>query len=468
MKYLRNAMAWLLALCLTLSLSFALAEDGHFLLSEKDWGRCKRLTGDVELAVVLVSLPEAAWSGEAREGLEEKIRAAAEALEEMAAGYGVPLRISARYYTTDAAQGIALNEDSGAWAERILGGDPSLPDFGRPAAEGGDRPVLFCINAGGRAFASSNLTENTAEYLVLYMDEEVQYSLMHELMHLYGAWDYYLHPEVKAAAQTCCPDSLMLYCQAGSRVDSLTAYIIGWTDVLDEAAQALLAATAHLTEDDIWLALAEETLDGFHVIREDGYVYTGLLESGVHHGWGRQVWDDGTCYEGRWVWGVMQGRGRYTWPGGIVYTGDFADGQRTGQGVLSWPDGASYAGEFLDGVYHGTGTIRYADGASYTGEFENGVYHGTGTIRYADGSVYTGEFENGAYHGTGMLCFANGCIYSGSFENNQYHGQGTYAWPDGSLYTGGYANGLYQGYGVFYSVDGTVMEGQWEQGTFVN
>ena len=456
MRLLKQIGAWLLALCLFLSLS-ATAEDAHFLLSEKDCGVCKRLTGDVVLTVMLVSTPEAAWDQAARLALEEDIGAAVADLEAMAAGYGVALHISALYAAVDASQGIALNEDSAAWAKGILEVAHVTGDAG---------PVIFCINAGGRAFASTNLTEDAPEYLVLY-DDDARYALLHELMHLYGAWDYYLHPEVSAAALSCCPDSLMLYSQAGSRVDSLTAYVIGWTDVLDADAQALLDATAHLTEDDIWLALTEETLDGFHGIRGDGHTYTGMLVSGLYHGWGRQVWDDGTTYEGGWAWGVMQGFGRYTWPNGTVYTGDFADNQRTGQGVLSWPDGAVYTGGFLNGEYHGTGTFIYADGAAYTGEFENGVYHGTGVLRYADGIVYTGEFRDGVYHGTGMLCFANGVIYSGGFADNQYHGQGTYSWPDGSLYTGGFANGLYQGYGVFYGADGAVMEGQWDQGVFI-
>lgn len=454
----------LLALILLLSLSAALAEE-HFLLSEKDCGLCKRLKGDVELAVVLVSTPDAAWSQEERHALEENISAAAAELEAMADGYGAQLHIGARYYTAEAAQGVGLNEDSGAWAQRILDGDPSLPDY---ANSGDSRPVIFCLKDGGRAFASSRLTEDEAEYLVLYGTEDAQYALLHELLHLYGAWDYYLHPEVEAAAMSSCPDSLMIRSQAGSRVDSLTAYVIGWTDVLDADAEALLAATAHLTEDDIWLALAEDTQDGFQVIREDRYVYTGMLVSGLYHGWGRQEWDDGSVYEGTWEWGVKQGSGRYTWAGGIAYTGDYVNNEQTGQGMMTWPDGAVYIGGFENGQQQGWGQMRWPSGNCYTGEFAAGQQTGQGTMCWADGTIYTGGFLNGAYHGTGLLCYTDGTVYSGGFENNRFHGQGTYVWPDGSIYTGGYANGDYQGYGMFRGVDGTVMEGQWEQGSFVN
>ena len=454
----------LLALILLLSLSSALAEE-HFLLSEKDCGLCKRLTDDVELAVVLVSTPDAAWSQEERHALEENISAAAAELEAMAVGYGVQLHIGARYYTAEAAQGVGLNEDSGAWAQRILDGDPSLPDY---ANSGDPRPVIFCLKDGGRAFASSRLTEDEAEYLVLYGTEDAQYALMHELLHLYGAWDYYLHPEVEAAARTICPDSLMIRSQAGSRVDSLTAYVIGWTDVLDADAEALLAATAHLTEDDIWLALAEDTQDGFQVIWEDRYVYTGMLVSGLYHGWGRQEWDDGSVYEGTWEWGVKQGSGRYTWAGGIAYTGDYVNNEQTGQGMMTWPDGTVYIGGFENGQQQGWGQMRWPSGNCYTGEFAAGQQTGQGTMCWADGTIYTGGFLNGAYHGTGLLCYTDGTVYSGGFENNRFHGQGTYVWPDGSIYTGGYANGDYQGYGMFRDVNGTVMEGQWEQGSFVN
>lgn len=433
------------AVLLLAALACPAAAEGyeeHFLLSEKDCGVCKRLTGDVELAVVLVSLVEAPWTAESRQALEASFNRAMATLEQEAAAYGVFLDLSVQYHAVSAEETISLNEDSGVWAEGVLGGNPALPAYDRTGVQD-SQPLILCINTGGRAFASSRLDERTAEYLILF-GTEVERSIRHELMHLYGAWDYYLHDEVEAAARQYSPDSIMLSTSHDAVVDSLTAYVIGWTDTLDANARALLNATAHLTQDDIWLALAQNTQDGLRIEQEENRVYTGLLENGVYHGWGVVHWTSGGYYAGGWAWS-----------------------RRSGQGVYHWESGATYVGDFVNGEHHGRGIMRWENGSVYTGEFVHGERTGQGTMIWEDGSIYTGEFLDGKYHGQGTLTMSDGAVYTGGFQNNTLSGQGLYVWPDGSYYNGAYQDGTYHGYGVYCGVDGTVMEGNWVNGQFV-
>ena len=68
-------------------------------------------------------------------------------------------------------------------------------------------------------------------------------SLIHELMHQFGAMDYYTPAFVEEAAKKYLPHSIM---NDGSEIDALTRYVIGWDDTLTPEAIAFLKATALL------------------------------------------------------------------------------------------------------------------------------------------------------------------------------------------------------------------------------
>ena len=402
---LRLVLSALLCLALLVGFSAALAEeDVHFLLSHKDNGVCKRLTGDVELAVILVETQVGTWQElPLRQAMMSEIETAMAWLEEEAAAYGVRLDLTARYFTSMSDIVVGLHDDiliwaeeTLAWAENPLDKDAPPPDF-FVWEDGANQPVIFCVAGEGRAFAIANANPDVAEFLIVYQTDIAQ-TLCHELMHLYGAWDYYYHPDVVNAAQEICPDSLMLSVGAEGRVDSLAAYVIGWTDVLEAEATALLTASAHLTEADIWAAQEENIQSGFGTQTTDAFVYTGNFLNGKYHGWGTIWWVDGSVYTGQWV-----------------------DGERTGTGIMRW----------------------------------------------ADGSTYIGEFTHNAYNGQGTLCFANGDIYSGEWVSGMHNGEGVYTWADGGYYSGGFRDGTWHGYGVFYGKDGNCMKGFWEHNVFV-
>ena len=81
MKRLARVAGCLKEMCRALFFPEAEAENAHILLNWKDCGSCKRLTGDVEIAVILVSLPDAPWNGPDGNALKENLRLAANAIE---------------------------------------------------------------------------------------------------------------------------------------------------------------------------------------------------------------------------------------------------------------------------------------------------------------------------------------------------------------------------------------------------
>jgi len=66
-------------------------------------------------------------------------------------------------------------------------------------------------------------------------------SLLHELLHQFGAIDLYKPQKIETAARKHLPGSIM---NDGDRIDPLTRYVIGWDDALSPEAIAFLEETA--------------------------------------------------------------------------------------------------------------------------------------------------------------------------------------------------------------------------------
>lgn len=492
---MRNKRVWkallaaVLCLCLPLSAPTASAggQEEHFLLADQAVGVCKKLVGDTVISIVRVDVPSAVWDEGSKDRLTRRVDAAAAWLEAQAAAYGASLAVEVRYYTAAADAEPAIDGDSNLWAEQVLGSDAALPRFWAEEGQEPAGPVLFCLNTIGRDFSLGNRGEDVAEYAVFYCADTID-SLEHELMHLYGASDYYVYEKLEAAARQLCPDSVMLNSDGEKKaVDSLTAYVIGWTDTLDDAAQTMLSATAALTDGERGTALATNVRNGFLTEETPEWVYSGLYRSGTFHGWGTLQWSNGDCYEGQWQWGIRDGIGTMKWAGGDVYTGTYQNGIRSGTGKLIHADGVTDIGGFTEGKLQGLGVRIYTDGSKYAGRFVNGSPDGAGVSVYADGSIYAGEFTAGQYHGTGtMACGAEnlyvggfddgkhsgagtlineqGDLYAGAFFDGQYHGFGVVVYADGSVYVGQFSNNLYHGKGTLFFPGGDLYCGDWAQG----
>ena len=480
-KLLRRILALTMTM-LTLCPVLAEGYDGHLLLSEMNEGTCTTLTDEVEVVVVFVSVDGEPWTDEGIAAMQAELLHAAATLEQEAAGYGAALSMTLNCHETRAASAATL-QDSAVWAGDVLATLPELfyADFT-------NTPLIFCISTEGRAFAHCEYLRTGTEYLCLYRGDSGA-TFRHELMHLYGAWDYYLPQDVTAAAQQHCPDSIMLAAEPASRTDSLTAYIAGWTDAPDAAARSLLDATAHVTQAMIDTAQDMNQYTGYTTVQTDEGVYTGMLQDGLMHGFGEMRWNDGSSYTGQWRWHVMHGQGVYTWADGSSYTGSYVEGEKHGSGTQVWADGSSYTGQFVHGRRTGQGIFTWADGSSYTGSFQDDVFSGKGVLTWNDGSWYAGDFLNDQRTGSGMMVWPGGTSYTGDFQDGMFHGQGTFTWPtgdwyrgdfafdvrsgqgtyhwaDGSSYTGEFLNGMMHGQGVYRWPDGTVLEGLWQYGEF--
>ena len=396
-------------LCLLMWLTGAGAEAAeHPLTLDMNDGACRTLTGSVRMAVLFVDTPSAQWTAEERTAFTRQIRLAAAALEADAASYGVSLTLRLDSYTAQAEADFVTDQAS-LWTSQVLKDNRLLQD----GCDG--KPVLFCLPGEGRCFAQTALGEEM-EYVLLYGDTAPG-AIRHELLHLYGANDFYLHPEVKEAAQNRFPDSIMLDTADSAAVDSFTAYCIGWTQEPDARALLFLMDTDHLTPAQLNEALAASMRTGFYTVESDQGVYTGMLAEGRFHGTGEFRWHNGNVYTGQWADGKQHGQGCYVWTSGVSYTGGFDRGERHGQGVMLWTDGSSYTGGIDHGVYSGKGVMVWPDGSSYTGDFADNRMSGTGVMRWPDGSCYSGGFLDGVQHGQGVFTAADGSVITGVWQH---------------------------------------------------
>ena len=80
-------------------------------------------------------------------------------------------------------------------------------------------------------------------------------TFLHELLHLFGAEDFYFPPAIEKAAEKWLPGSIM---NGGDTIDDLTRVLIGWDEHLSGNAECFLNDIRDVTEKEIDKACAAE------------------------------------------------------------------------------------------------------------------------------------------------------------------------------------------------------------------
>ena len=373
--------------------------DGHLFLQYKEKGNCEALKGEVSILLVFVSDSESSWDPASRETAEKELCREMIRMMDYAEGYGAPLSILYGEWDISVAVDMESN-NSEDWEASVCAamGFQSLYDLQMALERDwsvASAPMVFVLNKPGRAAAYSSCSDGTAEYLTVYSSEYSAFC--HELLHLYGARDYYYPMAVSDAAATYFTDSIM---STGKTIDPLTAYTVGWTGAPGRQAIGFLRATAHLTQKDLDEAAQAEQLTGYGTkYYADGGVYIGYMEFGTPVGQGEYYSASGNVYKGEFQNGKFHGYGVYTYADGGVFEGYFADGSFHGIGIMTWANGDRYQGEYQNGVRTGQGIYWWVSGDRYEGQFQNNKRHGYGTYYYASGSFVSGYWEQGVFKG---------------------------------------------------------------------
>lgn len=317
----------------------------HVFLDCKGKGDCNSLIGDVLITVVLVDDLDSKWTESDVVELKNEQANTTGKLVDEARSYGVELNVNLNYINCKIDDAFDVSDFSG-WVSNALkaAGLPTEEEVISSLKDTysvKEAPILFAINREGRSFAvQSNVTEGF-EYAILYRKSG---DYRHELFHLFGAKDYYFPEDVKRIAEVYFSNSKMMMSGDGE-VDSLTAYLMGWNEIMSEEAKQFVNETAWVTQEYMKSAREKERVTGQGMVRIGDGTYTGELVGGIPHGKGKIVWDNGNTYEGEWCYGVANGYGTMMWnTKGVSYIGYWENWNMHGQGICIFADGTTMIG----------------------------------------------------------------------------------------------------------------------------
>lgn len=210
----------------------------------------RNLRGHVLLNVVYLQTSASDWSALEKRGFEKNLREAIGFLEKEALKENVSLRFSVK------------SEDlsNGTPSEAPPNIDKTLAKaHGYDSASGYENELkrIFAADAIVTVFSLPGLLWRAyacGTYIVV--DKKSRpHTLLHEILHTFGARDYYLPARVKKLAEEgeYFPHSVMLsgWDIRPDSIDSLTRHLIGWHQKPDAAAQSFLDQTRDLTFSQI-------------------------------------------------------------------------------------------------------------------------------------------------------------------------------------------------------------------------
>ncbi|MBR2377239.1 MAG: hypothetical protein IKA85_05645 [Clostridia bacterium] len=122
-------------------------------------------------------------------------------------------------------------------------------------------PIILAFNESGRSFAYRQKFKDkyeVQELSILFYHDKTNHAqawktIAHELLHQFGASDYYFPQEVEKIAKKYFTDSIMGI--GKPVVDDFTAYIIGWKDTISANTYWFLKETMWMNEKEFKKAL---------------------------------------------------------------------------------------------------------------------------------------------------------------------------------------------------------------------
>ena len=239
--------------------------NGHFALAGKHKGCCNQLLGNVVIVSFLVHEEKSAWKKQDIQVFEQVLKKVADILEKESGFSKNKLNIA---YAFDALP-VQVKFDRDDYSQIVskvitrYGDYKSVAEYQthyKKKFKRDEAPLVFAVHRDFRSFAKMESSASTEEYLknsdelsfVSYSDDvdSCVKTLIHEILHQFGAIDYYVHDEVKNVANRLFPGSIMTS-GLNISVDPLTRYLIGWDDTPDDVVFEFLESTKNITEDDI-------------------------------------------------------------------------------------------------------------------------------------------------------------------------------------------------------------------------
>lgn len=234
----------------------------HALLDGRNYGASKLLLGEVAVLTFFVNDGESCWTAAAKAEYHAAQKRAMEQLSRKAGEYDVKLRLHT--FSGEMTLPGICNATNFHWVKEATARldqhtVAEYQEYYERRFAKNDAPVIFALNKELRSYASS------AEDGYPYNDEYsvvgrmngsfFPQTIIHELLHQFGAHDFYYPKQVRDAAALFLPGSVM---NDGEEIDTVTAYCIGWRNEVTLQGASFLMSTNYVTDADIAAALNDE------------------------------------------------------------------------------------------------------------------------------------------------------------------------------------------------------------------
>ena len=227
----------------------------------------ERFRGTVLFYIFRVKEHDNEWSRADKEEAELSLQKNIELLVKTASNYGTDLTIKYVFCDISLApynkgwENASYEQDSFYVLKAInkIGRYASLEEFRfeKKFEYKADKVniLLFYINPF-RSFAHLSYYHSTYKYYkdsfftFINLKDPDKYVIAHEVLHLYGARDFYFPKRYVNACTKHFGDSVMNHSNCNN-IDPVTAFVVGFTDKLSPSAIGFLQDTAEVTEEEI-------------------------------------------------------------------------------------------------------------------------------------------------------------------------------------------------------------------------
>ena len=233
---------------------YRIAEDAevcqNYYLGARLRGASVRLCGNVALISCLMRHHRDSFDPATLTQYYAALNQAISFLQKEAARYGAPLSIKGYKFDVDTPpnadprDGYALIADFLGKASMEEAQATYEKKYGVEEA-----PFLLVFDAKRRSFSWKQDRRPTNEISVIFQEQNgfSWKCIAHELLHQFGAQDFYYPQQVKACAEAYLGESIM-GARLAERVDDLTAYLVGWKSTVDEKTYRFLKDTMWMTD----------------------------------------------------------------------------------------------------------------------------------------------------------------------------------------------------------------------------
>ena len=227
----------------------------HFMNAARDIGPSRKLLGNVDVLVFYVDDAVSKWTETDKLAFQKALVKGLNLINDAAKlrCTNLKFRVASCHTTVDFTVDVD-NDNVGMLMKKYNKKNAGeYQTFYEEKYNVDEAPVILAVNKMMRSFAGEtrDYIPNKDEYSVVGKSRRGLFNhtvLAHELLHQFGAQDYYYPQEVRDAASKYLPGSIM---DSGSDIDSVTRWAIGWSDCFfaDKEAYSFFEATSHITTD---------------------------------------------------------------------------------------------------------------------------------------------------------------------------------------------------------------------------